>query len=166
MSELTPVLAALAVVDVDELPAAEQLEFLATLASGPRGAGRRLPARRPRGTAAPAGHRGLAGPPGGRGAAGVAGGELGWAGPLTPETARRLACDALPEWCDVHHEVHSVHGGPTSRDNGALLCERHHIAVHDGGFQVRRDPGTSRRRTHRPDGSQITVRPPQPHHRG
>jgi hypothetical protein len=96
----------------------------------------------------------------------VAGGELGWAGPLTPETARRLACDALPEWCDVHHEVHSVHGGPTSCDNGALLCERHHIAVHDGAFQGRRDPGTSRRHTHRPDGSQITVRPPQPHHRG
>jgi hypothetical protein len=29
-----------------------------------------------------------------RGAPGVAGGELGWAGPITPETARRLACEA------------------------------------------------------------------------
>lgn len=29
-----------------------------------------------------------------RGAVGVVGGELGWAGPITPETARRLACDA------------------------------------------------------------------------
>jgi hypothetical protein len=29
-----------------------------------------------------------------RGAAGVAGGSLGWAGPINPETARRLACDA------------------------------------------------------------------------
>jgi hypothetical protein len=29
-----------------------------------------------------------------RGAAGAGGGELGWAGPITPETARRLACDA------------------------------------------------------------------------
>jgi hypothetical protein len=43
MSELTPVLAALAVVDVDELPAAEQWEFLATLGARvvrgpPRGA--------------------------------------------------------------------------------------------------------------------------------
>jgi hypothetical protein len=29
-----------------------------------------------------------------RGAAGVSGGSLGWAGPINPETARRLACDA------------------------------------------------------------------------
>jgi hypothetical protein len=29
-----------------------------------------------------------------RGSSGVAGGELCWAGPITPETARRLACDA------------------------------------------------------------------------
>jgi hypothetical protein len=29
-----------------------------------------------------------------RGAAGFSGGSLGWAGPINPETARRLACDA------------------------------------------------------------------------
>ncbi|MCW2534475.1 MAG: endonuclease [Modestobacter sp.] len=51
--------------------------------------------------------------------------------------------------------MHWVHGGPTSCDNGALLCERHHIAVHDGGFTVHRDPGTSRWHTHRPDGSPL-----------
>ena len=54
--------------------------------------------------------------------------------------------------------MHRVHGGPTSCDNGALLCERHHIAVHDGGFTVHRDPGTSRWHTHRPDGSPIDAR--------
>jgi hypothetical protein len=38
-----------------------------------------------------------------RGAAGIVGGELGWAGPITPETARRLACDAA---------VHRIITGP------------------------------------------------------
>ena len=135
-----------------------------------------------------------------RGTPGVAGGELGWAGPITSGTARRLACDAsvvrvitgpdglpldvgraqrtasaairraveirdghcvfascdaLPEWCDVHHVVHWAFGGPTSCDNGALLCERHHTACHEGGFDVARDPGTSRWRTFRPDGTEV-----------
>jgi len=138
-----------------------------------------------------------------RGAAGFAGGSLGWAGPITPETARRLACDAgvariitgpsglpldsgreqrtasagirravevrdghcvfagcdaLPEWCDFHHVVHWAHGGPTSCDNGALLCERHHTAVHEGRFGIRRDPGTDRWHTYRPDGTEILSR--------
>ncbi|RBY82005.1 endonuclease [Geodermatophilus sp. TF02-6] len=143
-----------------------------------------------------------------RGAAGVSGGSLGWAGPICPETARRLACDAgvvrllvgpdglpldvsrairtataairravelrdghcvfagcdaPPEWCDVHHVIHWAHGGPTSCDNGALLCERHHTACHEGGFAVSRDPGTSTWHTYRPDGTEI--RPPRPHRR-
>lgn len=138
-----------------------------------------------------------------RGASGVAGGELGWAGPITPETARRLACDAgvvriitgpdglpldvgraqrtagaairraielrdghcvfagcdaPPEWCDVHHVIHWAHGGPTSCDNGALLCERHHTSCHEGGFTIRRDPGTGRWHTYRPDGTEILSR--------
>lgn len=138
-----------------------------------------------------------------RGAPGVTGGRLAWSGPITPETARRLACDAgvariitgpdglpldvgraqrtasaairraielrdehcvfagcdaLPEWCDVHHVVHWAHGGPTSCDNGALLCERHHTSCHEGGFTIRRDPGTGRWHTHRPDGTEVLSR--------
>jgi hypothetical protein len=138
-----------------------------------------------------------------RGAPGVSGGSLDWAGPINPETARRLACDARvariitgpdglpldvgraqrsssaairralevrdghcvftgcdapPEWCDVHHVVHWAHGGPTSCDNGALLCERHHTACHEGGFGIRRDPGTGRWHTYRPDGTEIVSR--------
>nr|WP_275585722.1 HNH endonuclease signature motif containing protein [Geodermatophilus sabuli] len=140
-----------------------------------------------------------------RTAAGAAPAELPFAGPVTPETARRLACDAsvvrmitgphgLPmdvgraqrtasagvrravelrddgcvfagctapaAWCDVHHVVHWAHGGPTSCENGALLCERHHTAVHEGGFAVRRDPGTAVWHTVRPDGSEIVPRGP------
>jgi hypothetical protein len=134
-------------------------------------------------------------------------GELPFAGPISSETARRLACDAavvrmitgpagLPldvgreqrtasaairraveardehcvfagctapaAWCDIHHVVHWAHGGVTSCDNGALLCERHHTAVHEGRFRIARDPGTAVWRTYRPDGSEIFIRGPSP----
>jgi hypothetical protein len=140
-----------------------------------------------------------------RGAVGFAPGELPFAGPVSPETARRLACDAsvvrvitgpdgLPldvgraqrtatsairraielrdghcvfagcaapaAWCDVHHVVHWAHGGPTSCENGALLCERHHTSVHEGGFTIRRDPGTAVWHTFRPNGTEIVARGP------
>ena len=133
--------------------------------------------------------------------------ELPFAGPITAETARRIACDAgvariltgpdgLPmdvgreqrsssvgirraietrdvhcvfagctapaAWCDVHHVVHWAFGGPTSCENGALLCERHHTAVHEGRFSIARDPGTAVWHTYRPDGSEILVRGQSP----
>ena len=137
----------------------------------------------------------------------MAGGHLPFAGPIGPETARRLACDAgvvriltdpagLPldvgqeqrtapaairraleqrdghcvftgcttpaAWCDVHHVIHWAHGGPTSCENGALLCERHHTAVHEGGFTIARDPGTTDWHTYRPDGTEIQIRGASP----
>jgi hypothetical protein len=133
--------------------------------------------------------------------------ELPFAGPITAETARRLACDAsvvriltgpggLPmdvgreqrtapagirraieardvhcvfagcrapaAWCDVHHVIHWAFGGVTSCDNGALLCERHHTAVHEGRFAIARDPGTAVWHTYRPDGSEILIRGQSP----
>ena len=142
-----------------------------------------------------------------RGAPGVGGGELPFAGPITAETARRLACDAsvvriltdpagLPldigreqrcataairralelrdghcvftactapaPWCDVHHVDHWAWGGETSCENGALLCERHHTAVHEGGFTIARDPGTAVWHTDRPDGGEIHIRGSSP----
>ena len=33
-------------------------------------------------------------------------------------------CRAPAAWCDVHHVIHWAHGGVTSCENGALLCER------------------------------------------
>jgi hypothetical protein len=59
---------------------------------------------------------------------------------------------------NVHHVIHWVYGGPTSCENGALLCERHHTAVHEGGFTIARDPGTATWHTYRPDGSEIEIR--------
>ena len=59
-------------------------------------------------------------------------------------------------------DPHWAHGGPTSCQNGALLCERHHTAVHEGGFGISREPGTALWHTHRPDGSEIRVRGSSP----
>ncbi len=50
-----------------------------------------------------------------------------------------------------HHLRHWAQGGPTTLSNLALLCRRHHRAVHEEGYQVDRDPdGTLQFR--RPDG--------------
>ncbi|MCZ2804910.1 DUF222 domain-containing protein [Modestobacter sp. VKM Ac-2983] len=66
-------------------------------------------------------------------------------------------CGAPSWWCDVHHLIHWLHGGETSLQNSALLCERHHTKVHHG-FRVERDPG-GRWRTYRPDDTQIPIGP-------
>ncbi|MCZ2836786.1 HNH endonuclease signature motif containing protein [Modestobacter sp. VKM Ac-2985] len=64
-------------------------------------------------------------------------------------------CGAPSWWCDVHHLIHWLHGGETSLQNSALLCERHHTKVHHG-FRVQRDPG-GRWRTYRPDDTEILI---------
>ncbi|MGX5655304.1 DUF222 domain-containing protein [Geodermatophilus nigrescens] len=67
-------------------------------------------------------------------------------------------CGAPTWWCDVHHLVHWLDGGPTSLENSALLCERHHTKVHSG-FRVQRLPD-GRWHTWRPDGTEITTPAP------
>jgi uncharacterized protein DUF222/HNH endonuclease len=102
---------------------------------------------------------------------------------VSPETSRRLACDAsrvvmrhdpdgrvvevgartrtIPPairralhhrdrgcrfpGCGVsfgqgHHIRHWAQGGPTTLANLAMLCRRHHRAVHEEGYQVERQP--------------------------
>jgi 5-methylcytosine-specific restriction endonuclease McrA len=50
-----------------------------------------------------------------------------------------------------HHLHHWAQGGPTTLSNLALLCRRHHHAVHEEGYQAERGPaGTLQFR--RPDG--------------
>jgi hypothetical protein len=39
-----------------------------------------------------------------------------------------------------HHIQHWAHGGPTTLSNLALLCRRHHRAVHEEGYQIDREP--------------------------
>lgn len=45
-------------------------------------------------------------------------------------------CSIPAPWCDVHHVEHWEHGGPTSTDNGVLLCNHHHHSVHAGAWDI------------------------------
>jgi hypothetical protein len=70
-------------------------------------------------------------------------------------------CTARASWCDVHHVKHWAHGGPTSCENDVPLCERHHTAVHEGGFSIARDPGTAIWQTYRADRTELLARRPR-----
>jgi hypothetical protein len=61
-----------------------------------------------------------------------------------------------------HHIRHWVQGGPTTLSNLALLCNRHHRAVHEEGFQVERQPD-GELRFRRPDGRLLPEVPPPSH---
>jgi Domain of unknown function (DUF222)/HNH endonuclease len=49
-------------------------------------------------------------------------------------------CDRPSAWCEAHHLVHWLHGGPTDLANLALVCRAHHRAVHEGGWRLHRHP--------------------------
>ena len=58
-----------------------------------------------------------------------------------------------------HHVRHWAQGGPTTLSNLALLCHRHHRAVHEEGYQIERlSDGALRFR--RPDGRPLPEVPP------
>ena len=48
-------------------------------------------------------------------------------------------CDRPTRWCDAHHIIPWERGGPTSIENCALLCRRHHMLVHEGGWTLVRN---------------------------
>jgi hypothetical protein len=49
-------------------------------------------------------------------------------------------CQRPLAWSEAHHLRHWLHGGPTDLANLALLCRAHHRAVHEGGWQLTRQP--------------------------
>ena len=49
-------------------------------------------------------------------------------------------CERPLAWCEAHHLIHWLHGGPTDLTNLALLCRAHHRAVHEGGWRLVRGP--------------------------
>src|ERR1700694_3026462 len=65
---------------------------------------------------------------------------------LSPQARRALeardkhcvwpGCDRPPRWCDTHHRREWGLGAPTSVEESALLCGRHHKLRHDGGWQL------------------------------
>src|SRR5881409_658499 len=58
-----------------------------------------------------------------------------------------------------HHVRHWAQGGPTTLSNLALLCRRHHRAVHEEGYQLDRQPD-GELRFRRPDGRPLPEVPP------
>lgn len=46
-------------------------------------------------------------------------------------------CDAPPQWCESHHVTDYAQGGPTSVDNGTLLCGVHHRQFEHMGWSCR-----------------------------
>jgi Domain of unknown function (DUF222) len=65
---------------------------------------------------------------------------------LSPQARRALeardkhcvwpGCDRPPRWCDSHHQRDWRLQAPTSVEESALLCGRHHKLRHDGGWQL------------------------------
>src|SRR5258706_3462913 len=60
-----------------------------------------------------------------------------------------------------HHLHHWAEGGPTTLSNLALLCRRHHRAVHEEGYQVAREPD-GMLQFRRPDGRPLPEAPMPP----
>jgi hypothetical protein len=50
-------------------------------------------------------------------------------------------CDRPLSWCDGHHLVWWIKGGPTTLPNLALLCRPHHRMVHEEGWALERRDG-------------------------
>ena len=67
-------------------------------------------------------------------------------------------CDRPPRWCDAHHVVRRVDHGPTSYENGCLLCSRHHHMIHHPGWRVSLLPNGDLEVV-RPDGVAMTSHP-------
>jgi Domain of unknown function (DUF222) len=49
-------------------------------------------------------------------------------------------CDRPPGWCHAHHDTPWAAGGPTSIDNGRLLCPFHHRKAHSPNYDMTRHP--------------------------
>ena len=49
-------------------------------------------------------------------------------------------CNRKAGWCDCHHIQHWADDGPSSYENGCLLCPFHHAEIHRGHWLVRMAP--------------------------
>jgi hypothetical protein len=50
-------------------------------------------------------------------------------------------CDVPAAWCEIHHVIEAARGGPTSTDNGVLLCWHHHRTLDTSGWSIRMSLG-------------------------
>jgi len=75
------------------------------------------------------------------------------------ETCEVHGCSTRADWCRAHHIRWWECGGETNLENLALVCERHHHLVHEGGWALERTDGTTY--TRRPDGTYAGPAPPR-----
>lgn len=57
---------------------------------------------------------------------------------LRDRRCQHPGCRMPAKWCDVHHIVHWIDGGATDLENLVLLCRRHHVDHHEGGWRITR----------------------------
>jgi hypothetical protein len=51
-------------------------------------------------------------------------------------------CDRPPSWCEAHHiDQWARDDGKTDIADGVLLCRRHHLLLHNTGWQITRERG-------------------------
>ena len=50
-------------------------------------------------------------------------------------------CSVRASWCEIHHVIPDVEGGPTHPDNGVLLCWFHHRSIETSGWGIRMQRG-------------------------
>jgi hypothetical protein len=67
-------------------------------------------------------------------------------------------CTIRATWCDAHHIIEWADGGPTTDENCALLCHRHHQLSHQPGWKI--DGTGSELRVHHPSGNVEMSKPP------
>lgn len=53
-------------------------------------------------------------------------------------------CEIPAAWCEIHHVTPHARGGPTSTDNGAMMCWQHHHNLHNGQWLVTMEDGVPR----------------------
>jgi hypothetical protein len=53
---------------------------------------------------------------------------------LRDQHCRHPGCDRPVEWCEAHHVVPVLEGGPTCLANLVLKCSRHHHIGHKPGW--------------------------------
>ncbi|MFC8410561.1 DUF222 domain-containing protein [Arthrobacter sp. NPDC057259] len=51
-------------------------------------------------------------------------------------------CTIPAPWCEAHHIEYWSRGGPTSTDNGVLLCSHHHHLIHKEQWTIQTRAGT------------------------
>ena len=78
---------------------------------------------------------------------------------LRDEHCRHAGCDRPAHWCEAHHVVPVLDGGPTSLDNLVLKCTRHHHMGHLPGWHEKLKPDGTLVVTD-PQGRTRTTRPP------